>query len=30
MALAMVDKKGDNADTSAWPSAIAAEFERAA
>jgi len=28
MALAMVDKKSENADKSAWPSAIAAEFER--
>ncbi|HUZ33143.1 MAG TPA: hypothetical protein VMV19_13725 [Xanthobacteraceae bacterium] len=28
MALAMVDKKSDNADKSTWPSTIAAEFER--
>lgn len=28
MALTMADKKSDNADKSAWPSAIAAEFER--
>ena len=28
MALTMLDKKSDNADKSAWPSAIAAEFTR--
>ena len=28
MALTMLDKKTDRADTSAWPPAIAAEFER--
>ena len=28
MALTMLDKKTDHADTSAWPPAIAAEFER--